>query len=393
MKKLSLFLFAFFTSIVLFVPRTHAQFTDPTVTNLGDMLIRFCNDVDEGSKTIPEKSLYFEAETEVDHDICLYIQNSWPTDTTVRLNFVDGTITADDTQNKACQPEETKENFWQYVHMPEEDRVIDIPAGTTIETHASINFPAWYAGMSYGCTTLQMEGESITSTGSMFQVLSRRGNFIDVLVRWEIVPKLDIVSQNDLAFPNLWNNHQFTIYKDPDTQSYIAKIVVKNPGNIAQKVSITPIIKTWFQNNIEGKLIEKKEIVNNQIVTTPLLEWKTENPGERVNKKVLPNQEVAFTFPLHGALPWRQGNIDITAQIEHTPLLDFPSTKVNKDDLKTTSHILKTNFFIIPRNMIIVIIVILILLWLYVLAYKKRWDAVSKNMSKASKKHKTSKKK
>jgi hypothetical protein len=45
----------------------------------------------------------------------MLIENGGPTDTTISLNFVDGTITADTDQKKACEPEVTKSNFGQYV--------------------------------------------------------------------------------------------------------------------------------------------------------------------------------------------------------------------------------------------------------------------------------------
>jgi len=45
----------------------------------------------------------------------MLIQNDGPTDTTISLNFVDGTITADGDQKKACEPESSKSNFGQYV--------------------------------------------------------------------------------------------------------------------------------------------------------------------------------------------------------------------------------------------------------------------------------------
>jgi hypothetical protein len=45
----------------------------------------------------------------------MLIQNDGPTDATISINFVDGTITADEDQKKACEPETTKTNFGQYV--------------------------------------------------------------------------------------------------------------------------------------------------------------------------------------------------------------------------------------------------------------------------------------
>jgi len=93
---------------------TLAQGTDQSVSNLWDVVVRFCN---ENGQWEPGKmkDLFFEADTNTPYDLCMYVNNNGPTDVDVILNFVDGTITADDSQNKACQPEGTKTNFGQHV--------------------------------------------------------------------------------------------------------------------------------------------------------------------------------------------------------------------------------------------------------------------------------------
>ena len=364
---------------------TYAQFNDSTKTNLGDLLIRFCNDVGTGWDTSKAtKSLQLETNTEEMQDICIYVQNSWPTDVKVKLNFVDGTITADESQKKACQPEETQENFWQYVIFAENEKVFDVPAGSRVERHAQIQFPAWYAGMSYGCATLQIEGESLKKTDGMFNILSRRGNFIDVLVHGEIQAQMDILDQDDLLFPNKGNNNQFTVYQDPDTGKYLAKIVLANKGNVAQQVEITPRVQTWFGSLI-GSMKEKKEIVQDeegkdQINTVSYFAWTKEGEqGKALTRKVLPNNKVAILIPLEWVIPFWQGNIQLSADVKTTPIIDFWTEQQKKDASTPQTYHLDTSFLLIPWNIIIGIILIL-LLWIFI-TQKKKKEEEKKNKS------------
>jgi hypothetical protein len=58
--------------------------------------------------------------------------------------------------------------------------------------------------MSYGCVTLQLEGQSESgSPDSMFTILSRRANFIDVLVDGAIKLDMSTPDQTESPFANL----------------------------------------------------------------------------------------------------------------------------------------------------------------------------------------------
>lgn len=87
-------------------------------------------------------------------DLCLYVNNDGPTNTKISLNFVDGTITADADQKKACEPESSKTNFGQYI--TDYPTTVEIDAGETVKIGAKAKFPAGYAGTAYGCATFQI---------------------------------------------------------------------------------------------------------------------------------------------------------------------------------------------------------------------------------------------
>lgn len=340
----------------VFPSLTSAQFTDPEVSNLGDVLIRFCND-DAQWVVWEMKSLFLETKAWDANDVCVYVNNSGPTDVDVILNFVDGTITADDSQNKACQPEWTKSNFGQYVDYVSE--VITVEAGSTVETHAEVKFPEWYAWLSYGCVTMQFAPEEWdTQEASMFNVLSRRGYFIDFLVEWDFDLWLNILKPVS-TFDNIGDSDEFVVYRT-DQWTYKASLTVENPWNIAQSVTLVPSFKSLFREAVEWRNVASQEILNDEIVETTSLQWTASKNASPITKKVLPKQSVTFDFELNNALPWRNGPITLDAKLSHTPSLDFVSAQISDELKKTTTREFSSSFFVMPWLPIALIVTIII---------------------------------
>lgn len=336
-----------------------AQFTDPEVSNLGDVLIRFCNE-DAQWVAGEMKSLFLETEAGEANDVCIYVNNSGPTDVDVILNFVDGTITADDSQNKACQPEWTTSNFGQYVDYISE--VITVKAWTTKETHAEVNFTEWYAGLSYGCVTMQFAPEdSDSEDSSMFNVLSRRGYFIDFLVEGNFDLWLNIIQPAEV-FENVGNSNELIVYRT-DMWIYKASLSVKNPWNIAQSVTVVPTFKSLFKQPLQWRNVITQTIVDSEIKDTTSLSWTASKNAEPITKKVLPNQSVTFEFELNDALPRWNGPITLDAKLSHTPSLDFISADISDELKQTITRDFTSSFFVMPWLPIawIVLLIIIIL--------------------------------
>ncbi len=355
---------------------TRAQGVDQSVTNLGDVVIRFCNDVENRDTEAKKasKSLYMEAVTSIPEDICIYINNAWPTDITAKLNFVDGTVTADQSQKKACQPEGTKSKFWQYVEIEEDTYTVS--AGKTLETHASITFPPGYAGMSYGCVTLQLEGQSESgSPDSMFTILSRRANFIDVLVDGAIKLDMSTPDQTESPFANLWSHPGLLVYKAPDTWTYKTSLIVKNDWNIAQEVAVSPFVHGRFGHELQGWWKEEKVIVGDNIETQNIFTWESaENTWvQPMKKKILPGQQVSFEMDVQDALPLWEWALELRALVQHTPVFDFESEKITPDMREMKSISLQSNLFIIPWRLLLAILALLFILWLLL------WKKTTKN--------------
>ena len=149
-------------------------------------------------------------------------------------------------------------------------------------------------------------------------------------------------------------------------------------------VNVEPIITSWFGKQLSGKIQEKKEIINDEIITTPILIREANNNGKITERKILPNNEVAIIFYLDGAIPFWQGNIQLDMKVNAIPLVDFETdTDLNPSIMNFT-----TNFFIIPWNIIIAILVILIILWLLIIFKSKGKESKKTSAKKEEKKKK-----
>lgn len=63
---------------------------------IGSISVKFCND------EALTKELNIQATTDKDYEICMQFSNSMNRDITIQYGFVDGVLTNDIFQNKAC---------------------------------------------------------------------------------------------------------------------------------------------------------------------------------------------------------------------------------------------------------------------------------------------------
>lgn len=327
----------FLLLLVFLVLPVYAQ-QDPNVSNLGDLLIRFCNDP-EIAQEWWAKDLQMTAVPGTGADICIYLVNWWPTEVEVELWFVDWTITNDAEQKKACQPESTISQFWQYV-VPAQTK-FTIGPKTTMETHATVTFPQDTAGMVYGCATLKIAWNP--EANGAVQVVSRRANFIDVSVKWVLRSSLQVVNQ---PMPVGWVVHnkdpRFYIISNPTTKELFGKVVLKNDGNVAQYVSLQPTTKR------RGK-------------TTSY---------ETISKKILPQQESDFLIPLVDKPRWN-GQLEISASITSNPVLEEWTEADNEINMDAKQELVATKALFMPW-VILFTILWLLLLWLILTGTSKK---------------------
>lgn len=199
-----------------------------------EIKLHYCNGT--GAVT---KSLVVSTKPNQEEKICLEFTNEWAIGTTIGVNFVDGTLTADGDQKKACLPESEKKQFWQYVTGYETQ--LYVPAWGLVRTYAKLKFPDGYAWASYGCVTYFLpdaKKETVQQDGKMFEIFARVGSFVDAFVDGKIVPQLVTIPVKSDLYSDLWSNPNVMIYRHDD-RYYSAKTIVFNTGNIAVDSDVT----------------------------------------------------------------------------------------------------------------------------------------------------------
>lgn len=209
-------------------------------SNLWDINIRFCNDK---SITWWTKSLELSTQTNKEEEICLYLNNGWPTALKVGINFVDGTITPDQESRKACEPEWAKTNFGQYVQA--QDTEFLIQPWETLQTFVKLKFPSWVAWLVNGCVTSNVIGESLQWEW-MLKVFSRRANFIDVLVSGDVFFNTSLREYINPSLPNISKSKEMSLYHNMLSKNMSLKSRVVNSWNLSSTTVISWSLKWWF---------------------------------------------------------------------------------------------------------------------------------------------------
>lgn len=369
--KLTLHSILWLLAVVLLLPWVvSAQMTDQSVTNLWDLTVRFCDFEDQDAPL--KKSTFFTTETWVLNEICMVVDNKWPTDAKIYIDFVDGSITWDESQNKACEPSWTIANFGQFVGYDNNERLIE--AWTTQQSTVQLQYPEWFSWMSYWCVTLQVieENPESDSDDNMFRVISRRANFIDVLVWWELTVWVDITDQPTLPFDSISDSKQVSVFRNPDSQQWIARVEMINQGNIAQIITVVPTVTTMMWKQFVAMNTEEQIIVGDSIETSQVLNWKQgSHDWVPVEKKVLPWDTVSFEFALNEIMPFYQWQFTVDMQVEHTPVFEFEASTITDDIKQTVKRSLSTSFIIIPYILLGAVLLIIIIIYLLIIMKKK----------------------
>jgi hypothetical protein len=295
-------------AIVLTLSWVYAQ---ERISDIWDITLRFCNDESISWGT---KSLVLEAQTEKEQDICILLNNNWPTDITIDLNFVDWTITADGDQKKACEPENKTDNFGQYITI--ENNRFTVKANETIKTYANAMFPAGYAGTAYGCVTFQRVKETESEKNDqMFAIVARRANFIDIHVDGDVVLDIQAIVDNNESIPR-HNNTQDTIklYSDLINKDIKSSIILYNSWNIAAKVyGEVQAHVFWWRHTIINEINEEIILPKQQksfMVSLP-----------RWTRWVWGNVNIMYQFAVHSIIPWSISELpeqELSYNMQHT---------------------------------------------------------------------------
>ena len=280
--------------------------------------VRFCNNDEE------TKNLNLILESGVEWEICIDFFNESSEDVTIKYGFVDGVVTADEYKNKACENEWTVEKFGQYVSQVTD--TISIPALTSVRQKATITFPAWLSWIVNWCLTYYVWGANVENSDSMFNVLVRKAQFIDVSVDWNFKRNLQLANTNPLKY----------VY-DKATKSYNIELSLLNKWNISEFVTVAWTISNKFWFNVD--------VVSDE-------------------QRILPDDVETIVFNVC-RLPWYKMRYNVDLSVISNPQFDF-SLDFVPDELEGPMEIaLSLSVFVFPWILVymfigLVVLVILI---------------------------------
>ncbi len=199
-------------------------------------------------------------------DICYTVSNSSPQEVTMKINFIDGTFTNDQWQNKTCLNEDAKENFGQYVS--EYEQLVTLSWWESRSQTAKLFYPQWTDGQYYGCVTYSVIEAPIDGAeweNSNFSILMRKAKFIDVLVGHPEKITWGIALKGAHGAANLSPNANFRIYQDPADNKYVIELTIQNVWWVEEDIVVTGVafnILNYRYTFVENrKLLKWQEFV------------------------------------------------------------------------------------------------------------------------------------
>lgn len=345
--------------LIVLVWFSHAQVQ--RTTNLGDVSLRFCNDLTETAGT---KTAVLETKPEDHIDICMYINNDGPTKTSISLNFVDGTITADADQKKACEPEESKSNFGQYV--TDYPTSIEINAGETVQISAKALFPAGYAGTSYGCATYQIINDQAETTESqMFTILSRRASFVDINVMGEYVVDLQANDAN-IEWSVKWlSSNQVSIVDHPIVPWNNISEVVNGWDIMALHVGKPLMVRSLLMNN--GNVWLDVNVQSTYKAWWGLVD---QDLGQQ-HQIILPKQSKAIEYQTNNTARWLGGPTTATHTVTYQPIIIGSGGIIDPMMLQPQTLTLVTQW-LVTAYIGWAVIVVLLIIFIWYIVYRTR---------------------
>lgn len=238
-------------------------------SDIGDVALRFCN-----TSWSLEKTISLTTSGQEKKEICMMLINGAYEPTDISLSFVDGTITNDADQKKACKNEWENQNFGQYMQL--EKNTVTVPARGSTTFTGILQLPEEAVGEIHGCVTYFINNQK--NQKEMFTIMVRRANFIDVLAKWIVtiwLSFIDVETQNK----SLSNNPKIVSFFNSEENKLYIQSTLKNKGTAEQGVTIKWEIKnrlgykkTFFE---EKRTIFAKQTsnINNVIENLPFYKW------------------------------------------------------------------------------------------------------------------------
>ncbi len=303
---------------------------NPNASDLWDLKVRFCDWTGSLDKA---SSLFINTKAGKEEEICVYVQNTWPTPMKIGLNFVDWAYTQWWDPKKACLPEWSKDKFGQFVTMWKKE--FDIESNGAFETRVKLKFPVGYAGLVNWCVTTRIIKDD-EGSGTV-KVIARRANFIDVFVDWEFKVDMSYIPFDDGqgTRKNISNSDLIWFYQRINDKRYTTRFSLKNNWNM-------PIVST---SNVKAKIF-----------------WVINKEWNNVISKISAGGTTYIDIDMPVYLKWLWWLTKVS--IDSTYTADIDESMPNYKELAGKSYNLNSwaSAFIMPRWFIIFVGLILLII-------------------------------
>lgn len=311
--------------------------------DIGNVALRFCN-----TGTL-EKTIFLTTSGQEEKDVCMTLINWWNENVNISISFVDGTITNDADQKKACKNEWENENFGKYMHI--DNNIISVPAKWAATFTGKLRLPEEAAWEIHGCVTYFVANNK--KQQDMFNIMVRRANFIDIFAKGVVtiwLKFIDIETQNK----NLSDNPKiFSSYNKDEKKLYIQSIL-RNTGTAEQWITIKWEIKNRF--GFKKTFFEEKRT---------LFAKQDSNINTVVDN-----------------LPFYKGPYTITLRVEHSAnLQEWLQTDDNAKEWNLTQT---ANILVLTTETYIFLVAILVVIALIIIIIKRRSHGKKKIVKKWS---------
>lgn len=287
--------------IVLFLLWLSVSFAD----SIWDVSVSFCNTWSDS------RSLNFAILAGSPYEFCVEFSNLSQEKISLSIWFVDGELTNDELQNKACSYEWS--DFWPYVNFSKKN--LTLFSWSTIQITGDLMFPLGYSWEVHWCLVYSIPNKinSIEQWGSLFDVVIRKANFIDGYVAWEFLRSIVLLS---------W---EVSYYRDKVDNDLVVSLPFVISWIIPEFLQFT-----WILNNILGY---ERSVVSSKILSG--------------------NSSIIFRF---SDIPFYQGKYNFS--FEWSSLLDtrLDLSYLPDDSKKILFFFYEKNLFLIPWMLVFEII-------------------------------------
>lgn len=353
----------------VYTPMISAQNAiSPTI---GDIELTFCN---TDNLLDHDRHLKFQMDPNKSKEICLEFTNTTEYDVPLKVNFVDGWLTADQNARRACKNEISKDWFGKYVQW--DATTIMVPTKSSTKLIKTITMPTSKVGYNYGCVTYSVpDGNMMKQGGLSYNVVVRKAWFIDAIVKGKIISRLEVLwPEGKYNIAHAWSTYAswsliaWAVGVKEHKDYVEVYTILKNAGNVPLLVSGKWSMKDLFGNTI-------------QLATG----WLSLLPDESKPFRLIVSKPVRWHFEtaMSGEdimnMPWYRMHYNAIVDIDYMP--DTPGDNLSLSDYSGTYH-LGWTIFLTPWWLIVLLAALVLCVMTYIVMRRNRKRREQKMLEK-----------